>query len=79
MQCSSDDMCVFERDVVPYFAKTEQMMAYLHEGFWYCMDTLRDQEHLESLWATDAPWKVWNAKENFQLISSQKNKEVSIG
>ena len=37
-----------------------QMMAYEHQGFWQRMDTLRDKNHLESLWdAGNAPWKVW--------------------
>jgi glucose-1-phosphate cytidylyltransferase len=34
--------------------------AYRHHGFWQCMDTLRDKEKLEALWASGkAPWKVW--------------------
>ena len=37
-----------------------QLMAYRHEGFWQPMDTLRDKNHLEALWAGDAPpWKCW--------------------
>ena len=41
-------------------AKDGQLMAYKHEGFWQCMDTLRDKEHLESMWAAGNPaWKVW--------------------
>jgi glucose-1-phosphate cytidylyltransferase len=35
-------------------------MAYRHEEFWQCMDTLRDLRLLEGLWASGkAPWKVW--------------------
>jgi len=35
-------------------------MAYHHDGFWQCMDTQRDKQHLESLWEkNNAPWKVW--------------------
>ena len=35
-------------------------MAYRHEGFWQCMDNLRDRELLERLWASgNAPWKTW--------------------
>jgi len=33
-----------------------ELMAYRHEGFWQCMDTKRDHEHLESLWSSGAPW-----------------------
>lgn len=41
-------------------AKDGQLMAYKHEGFWQCMDTLRDKEHLESMWNAGHPdWKVW--------------------
>lgn len=37
-----------------------QLMAYLHEGFWQPMDTLREKHYLEDLWRTGrAPWKVW--------------------
>ena len=41
-------------------AKEGQLRAYLHEGFWQPMDTLRDRNHLESLWSSGtAPWKTW--------------------
>jgi glucose-1-phosphate cytidylyltransferase len=37
-----------------------QLAAYRHEGFWQCMDTLRDKRLLESLWHEErAPWKIW--------------------
>ena len=37
-----------------------QLAAYRHDGFWQCMDTLRDKRLLEALWAERrAPWKVW--------------------
>lgn len=36
------------------------MMGYIHEGFWSCMDTLRDKNRLEALWESGkAPWKTW--------------------
>jgi len=38
----------------------QQLVAYKHEGFWQCMDTLRDLQLLENLWHTGkAPWKKW--------------------
>ena len=41
-------------------AADDQLMAYRHESFWQCMDTVRDKRTLESLWATgDAPWRMW--------------------
>ncbi len=37
-----------------------QLMAYLHDGFWACMDTYKDQQDLTRLWDTSqAPWKIW--------------------
>lgn len=36
-----------------------QMSAYKHRGFWQAMDTLREKNLLENLWAEGAPWKVW--------------------
>ena len=37
-----------------------QLMGYLHEGFWQCMDTQREKKKLEALWASgNAPWKRW--------------------
>ena len=37
-----------------------QLNAYRHNGFWQCMDTMREKEKLEELWQSgQAPWKVW--------------------
>ena len=55
----SGDDSNFERDVLAPLAKDNQLAAFRHEGFWQCMDTLRDKLYLESLWRTgDAPWDV---------------------
>jgi glucose-1-phosphate cytidylyltransferase len=36
-------------------------MAYKHESFWQCMDTMRDKVFLQGLWESGAaPWKVWS-------------------
>ena len=41
-------------------ARDGQLAGYPHAGFWRPMDTLRDQNQLEALWATGkAPWKIW--------------------
>jgi glucose-1-phosphate cytidylyltransferase len=54
------DDTYFEREPLENLAADGQLMAYRHDGFWQCMDTLRDLRLLESLWATGkAPWKVW--------------------
>jgi glucose-1-phosphate cytidylyltransferase len=55
-----DDMTQFEREPMERLARDGELMAYRHEGFWQCMDTLRDKVRLETLWESgDAPWKVW--------------------
>ncbi len=37
-----------------------QLVAYKHDGFWQCMDTIRDVQYLENLWEQGkAPWKIW--------------------
>jgi glucose-1-phosphate cytidylyltransferase len=50
----------WERGPMETLAEDDQLAAYMHSGFWQPMDTLRDRNYLEELWATyDAPWKVW--------------------
>ena len=54
------DATVFEKYPLETAAKSGQLGAYKHEGFWQCMDTLRDKQLLEKLWAENtAPWKMW--------------------
>ena len=56
----TDDSTVFEKGPLEQLAHDGQLVAYKHYGFWYAMDTLRDKNHLESLWQSGkAPWKVW--------------------
>lgn len=56
-----DDSTIFEQWPLENLARQKQVKAYQHNGFWQCMDTLRDREKLESLWENgNAPWKVWN-------------------
>lgn len=55
-----NDNCVLENDVLPQLAKHSQLNAYIHTGFWQCMDTVREKEYLESLESQqDCPWKIW--------------------
>jgi len=55
-----DDHTVFTREPLERLADDGQLMAYRHESFWQCMDTLRDKLYLQSLWESgEAPWKVW--------------------
>ncbi len=54
------DETVLEKAPLERVAKEGQLMAYKHEGFWACMDTFREKEQLEKMWANNnAPWKVW--------------------
>ena len=55
-----DDSTVFEQEPLEKLADERQVKAFQHNGFWHCMDTLRDKEKLEFLWENGkAPWKVW--------------------
>jgi glucose-1-phosphate cytidylyltransferase len=55
-----DDTSVWEQAPLARLAENGELMAYLHDGFWQPMDTLRDKQLLEELWASGrAPWKVW--------------------
>ena len=54
------DATIFERDPLEAVAKNNQLMSFEHNGFWQCMDTKREMDKLEELWASGhAPWKVW--------------------
>jgi len=54
------DQTPFEQDSLVRIAHEGQLRAFQHRGFWQPMDTLRDKNHLESLWASGAaPWKTW--------------------
>lgn len=55
------DNMILERTPLETMAKMGQLMAYKHNGFWQCMDTVREKEQLEKMWASrQAPWKVWD-------------------
>jgi len=55
-----DDSTIFEQEPLANLSKEGQLMSYKHEGFWACMDTLRDKKNLCELWdAQKAPWKNW--------------------
>lgn len=57
---NTDDSCDLEIGPLEKIAMEGQFMVYRHRGFWACMDTLRDMDYLNSLWAKkEAPWKSW--------------------
>ena len=52
------DATMWEREPLEGLAADGELMAYRHDGFWAAMDTLRDKNHLEALWASgEAPWR----------------------
>jgi glucose-1-phosphate cytidylyltransferase len=54
------DDCVLERKPMEALARAGQLRAFAHTGFWQCMDTYREMEILNKMWAEGkAPWKVW--------------------
>ncbi len=54
------DDTLWEKEPLESLARDGQLMAYQHDGFWQCMDTLREKRILEDLWASGkAPWKSW--------------------
>jgi glucose-1-phosphate cytidylyltransferase len=60
MDLIEGDDTVFEQEPLEECARSGQLNAYRHRGFWQCMDTMREKEMLEKLWDEDkAPWKVW--------------------
>ena len=60
LETISSDATLWEKEPLEGLAKSGQLQAYFHSGFWQPMDTLRDKNHLEELWSSGkAPWKTW--------------------
>lgn len=56
-----DDGTVFEREPMRRLAEDGELKSFYHKGFWQCMDTKREKDLLEKLWADgEAPWKLWD-------------------
>lgn len=54
-----DDASNLEADALEKLATDKQLVAFRHEAFWQCMDTMREVRMLENLWRNNPPWKVW--------------------
>jgi glucose-1-phosphate cytidylyltransferase len=55
------DETAWEDEPLRRLAADGELRAYRHGGFWYAMDTVRDRNHLQRLWAAgDAPWNIWS-------------------
>lgn len=60
MELIVDDQTTWEREPMEQLARSGNLAAYKHVGFWQSMDTLRDKHYLEDIWKSGkAPWKVW--------------------
>ncbi len=54
------DHTMWEHKPLEQLAANGELMAYKHNSFWQCMDTLREKHILESMWESgNAPWKTW--------------------
>jgi len=54
------DKTVFEQEPLNSLVRDSELIAHTHIGYWQCMDTLREKQQLEKLWASgNAPWKTW--------------------
>lgn len=55
------DDTVFEKGPLTKMVEQQQLVGYIHKGFWQCMDTLREKQQLEKMWnSNEAPWKLWD-------------------
>jgi glucose-1-phosphate cytidylyltransferase len=56
----NDDQTIWEKEPLENLASSNSLAVFEHTGFWHAMDTLRDKNYLEDLWASgQAPWKSW--------------------
>ena len=56
----SGDSMVFEKEPLETLAANGELMAYVFDGYWQCMDTKREMDKLNELWDSGkAPWKTW--------------------
>lgn len=56
----ADDSTTFEKEPLENLAKSGELYSYKHDGFWKCMDTLRDKNQLNEMWTNNkAKWKTW--------------------
>lgn len=55
-----NDDTIFETEPMEKLAEDKELMSYVHNGFWQCMDSIREKELLEEMWNKgNAPWKLW--------------------
>ena len=55
-----NDKSIFEKDCLPFITRKSQLLAFKHNGFWACMDTLREKKELNTMWKQKTcKWKIW--------------------
>lgn len=55
-----EEDCDWSRAPMEALAKAGELCAYRHEGFWQCMDTIRDRMYLQKMWDSGSrPWAQW--------------------
>lgn len=55
------DKTIFEKEPLNTLVEKNELMGFIHKGYWQCMDTLREKQKIENLWNNGkAPWKVWD-------------------
>lgn len=66
-----DDNIGLEQGVLEYLAAENQLAVYQHPGFWQCMDTFREMQLLNEMWAGgNAPWHTWDKKDRTKCLRS---------
>jgi glucose-1-phosphate cytidylyltransferase len=53
------DKTIFEREPLENLASDSKLYCFHHDGFWKCMDTLKDKQELQKMWESSPPWKIW--------------------
>lgn len=54
------DSTSFEKEPMEQLVALKQLNGYIHQGYWQCMDTLREKKQITQLWESGhAPWKIW--------------------
>jgi glucose-1-phosphate cytidylyltransferase len=78
-----DSTCILEKEPLVKLANESQLQAFTHLGFWHPMDTLRDKNYLQDLWAEGkAPWKLHQSAQAGEAVKqterriSESNLEV---
>lgn len=56
----NDPSCNLENQPIDAIVEKQQLSVYRHTGFWQCMDTFRDNQLLEKMWANEPAWKLWD-------------------